>query len=484
MLGEIRYVKRPHPPGPEGIRTSLREVALKGGEGRHDQGVIVWTRRTIELARLDRGIRADTPRKRAEVLLGELQSRVWTPDPSGVELIPAARLLACDVRKDKDCIGTDDCDGKTVALVASALSVDVPTVIVGHSYREDRSIGHVLSAMHLDGAWHYADPTLVDEPIGSVVPFTYERVLEPFTGKVLCEGKKCLATVSKDILEYVPEGQFVGLGLALRRRTGARLEWLGDQKISVLGQQDADYSKCLDETVRSKLDTAAEKKAAFRRAAECAADAYCAAQGVPPGLCSQVAGPVADKVAEIWSDIFGCDTCVDCSRHSQFRSECHPCTLIKAGLQFLTNPASYPPCAARLTAEKARIANELPYAASGVIADQYNSLLKNALTQIAPKLRPGEFPLPKLRENGLIEIPAQRADPTTQSRLVVEALYSVAPAYKRATGQELQSKYLPPPRAFTRQLSMPSSSGSGGGSGGGALLVGLLVGGGILWALA
>lgn len=231
MLGETRYLKRPHPPGKAGIRTSLREVALAMGRGRMDEDVLRWGRNVIERERIQRGNRADTPRKRAELLLGEAQAKVWTPDPVGVEFVPAARLLACDLAtKDKDCFATDDCDGRSGLLGAALLSVGIDVVAVGHSYTSDKVVGHVLAAAWLDGAWHYADPTLYQEGLGTVVDFTHEIVLEPFTGTVLCEGRRCLGSLPNTTRQYIQEGTFVGVSGGFRMRA----------PLVLLGEVDAD----------------------------------------------------------------------------------------------------------------------------------------------------------------------------------------------------------------------------------------------------
>lgn len=87
--------------------------------------------------------------------------------------------------------------------------------------------------------------------------------------------------------------------------------------------EEAAYEKCVGGVADAQLDSAQGRKNAIGNASRCAADAYCATYGVPPGLCSAVAGPVVDTVVEFFSDLFGGEV-IDCSRSSTF-DPCDPC---------------------------------------------------------------------------------------------------------------------------------------------------------------
>lgn len=304
MLGETRYLKRPHPPGQDGIRTSLREVALRIGEGRNHEDVLRWTRNVIERERLQRAFRADTPRKRAELLLGEVQEKVWTPDPVGTEFMAASRLLACDLAtRDKDCFATGDCDDKVSLMGAALLSVGIDAVAVGHSYTADKVVSHVLTAGWIDGAWHYADPTLHREPLGTVVDFTHEVVLEPFTGKVLCEGRRCLNALENRIRSYIQEGTFVGVsGGFVRRRAPLVLE---------LGAPVAeDSAKAGTDAARKELGKSGgdgisrdDARAVGQAAGTAAATAACVELGPGAVACGAIGGVVGDAIGAIVYDV-------------------------------------------------------------------------------------------------------------------------------------------------------------------------------------
>lgn len=65
------------------------------------------------------------------------------------------------------------------------------------------------------------------------------------------------------------------------------------------GQEEEEdpIERCTSGIQDSDLKSGAARKEAFRRAAECVADGYCATYGVPPGVCSSVAGPIAQEIA-------------------------------------------------------------------------------------------------------------------------------------------------------------------------------------------
>lgn len=74
---------------------------------------------------------------------------------------------------------------------------------------------------------------------------------------------------------------------------------LGHRTIYRTGQEEDDpIERCTSGVSNADLQTAQARKDAFRRAAECVADGYCATYGVPPGICSSVAGPVAQAIAD------------------------------------------------------------------------------------------------------------------------------------------------------------------------------------------
>lgn len=64
-----------------------------------------------------------------------------------------------------------------------------------------------------------------------------------------------------------------------------------------VGAADSPYESCAASVADADLKTGEARKQAFRRAAECVADGYCATYGIPPGACSAIAGPIAAEIA-------------------------------------------------------------------------------------------------------------------------------------------------------------------------------------------
>jgi hypothetical protein len=207
-------VKRDHPWGEVGIRSSLDEVAKAASAGAVHPSVRTWSIEMLDLAR-ERGEEVHSAKDRARILLQAVQKKLWVPDPVGAEYIPAAHLLACDPKKSKDgqvCVRGDDCDGKAVLLGAAWSSVGIYTLIVGHAYNEKKQIEHVLCAAYLGNMWFRGDPS-TNLPLGRYVPFTRERVLSIPNVKTICDDTVCIGERNFDpeALDFVDKGVFVGV---------------------------------------------------------------------------------------------------------------------------------------------------------------------------------------------------------------------------------------------------------------------------------
>lgn len=225
-------VKRDHPWGETGIRSSLDEVAKAAAAGAVHPAVHTYIGKKLKRAQ-ERGQSVSRPRDRAQILLGVVQrEKLWIPDPVGTEYIPAAHLLACDAEDDEHCIESDDCDGKASLLGAMLSSAGIYTLIVGHAYNELRQIEHVLCAAYLDKSWHYADPSTT-LPLGKCVPFSRERVLSIPNVQMLCDDTVCLGRRQFDPekLEFVDKGVFVGVsGPPDMEGLSARLVWVTEPR--------------------------------------------------------------------------------------------------------------------------------------------------------------------------------------------------------------------------------------------------------------
>lgn len=241
---------RPHPFGENGIRSSLEEVA-KRASGLLSSPEDLAKIRTWAIEKLDdarkRGIRVNTPKARADVLLKAVQQKLWVPDPIGVEYIPGAHHLACNDHKDGAvCVKGDDCDGLVVLLAACLLAVGIYTMVVGHAYNGAELISHVLVKVYFDGQWHYADPSpLVPSerymPLGTCAPFTRERCYALPDVKVICDGAACRKNFDPQKEGFISKGNFVGVNGLPVEELPPELRpypfgWLGSVGSSQVGQ--------------------------------------------------------------------------------------------------------------------------------------------------------------------------------------------------------------------------------------------------------
>jgi hypothetical protein len=222
QLKELVAKIRPHPFGEAGVRMSLNEVANFISEGMSNPYVRNYAMDKLAEAKA-RGIRVDSPRARAEVLLEVFhREKLWVPDPVNAEYMPKAHIIACDPTKphrtpegeEISCAAGDDCDGLTLGLGACFGAVGLHSVVVGHGYGDNR-IEHVLNAVWLNERWHYADASLDKLRLGEFVPFERERVLSVPNVQVLCDARACLlgkeTSFNPDDSNFVTHGIFVGV---------------------------------------------------------------------------------------------------------------------------------------------------------------------------------------------------------------------------------------------------------------------------------
>jgi hypothetical protein len=318
---QLTVVRNEHPAGERGVRTSLDIVAKKVAEGGSHPKVRAWAVEQLERARRLEGVACKTDRERADVLLRAVQKKLWVPDPIGTEFMAGAHLMACDRSTPEElCFMSDDCDGLAILLGSCFLSVGLHCMVVGHAYDRSRSIQHVLLAVRLrkqggvsaisggqhDHEWVYADPSLTHLKLGQVTAFTRERLLSVPEVKVICDENNCLVNrdYDPDALGFVQRGLFVGVdGVPDRVRVrefawlggGSGFEWLGNVAEDV-------YNRCTGGGDISQIQT---DKQGLKGYAECAADAYCATYGVPPGICSTVAQALFDAIDDVFSNAGG-----------------------------------------------------------------------------------------------------------------------------------------------------------------------------------
>lgn len=226
----MKATESPHPPGEQGTRRSLEEVARFIADGQKDPEVRAWA--------MEQLFKRDNPqgcRGRAKALLDAVREElIWVPDPVGVEYMVRAGLL---VGKEKKFWG-GDCDDLTIALGSALSSIGCKTLVTGAGYEKEKRITHVLLAVWdpQSRKWLYADPS-TKHPLGVADEPTRERILAVPSGRVVCDSDACLVdggrSIDPDVTYPAGGGSFVGVA-------GPRAESLvidsGD--VRGLGQSD------------------------------------------------------------------------------------------------------------------------------------------------------------------------------------------------------------------------------------------------------
>jgi len=244
-LQELVATIRPHPWGEAGVRSSLEEVARCVAKGITNPYVRTFAGNKLAEAR-DRGVKVDTARARAEVLLDVFhREKLWVPDPVNAEYIPDAHLMACDHKnphlasdgKALVCKRAEDCDGLVVGLGACFGAVGLHSLVVGHGYDPDGGrIEHVLTMVWFGKRWHYADPSLKELGLGQCVPYTRERVLSVPNVQVLCDASSCMTgqetRFNPDDSNFVTSGLYVGVAGVPTSLAGVRspIVWVTDER--------------------------------------------------------------------------------------------------------------------------------------------------------------------------------------------------------------------------------------------------------------
>lgn len=242
--------KHDHPVGEAGVRYSLEKVAelVKRAQEAFRSPEI----RQLALQILDDAKKAgagiDNDEERAKAILYWVQeNRIWAPDPVGTEMMTGAHLTAC-VNPNAPCFRGGDCDDLVILTASLLLAVGIYACIVGHAYRSDRQIVHVLAAAWCKGKWHYCDPSKpqgrAHYPFGSAQTPTRERVLALPNGKVICDQRSCFKDnpgMHPDKIGFIDKGVFVGIDgvpedvslqeLSLGHAPASRVQWVKPSRV-------------------------------------------------------------------------------------------------------------------------------------------------------------------------------------------------------------------------------------------------------------
>ncbi len=220
MPQAFQVTQTAHPRGEPGSRRSLNTVAERIKIDRLDPEVFKWASKALFDAGNPQG-----PHERATAILNAIRKElIWIPDALDAERIVRAGLL---VGKDKQFWG-EDCDGMSIATGAACASVGISVLVVGVGYPDpktkkyDGEVTHVLLAIFAKdkdpakSRWLFVEPSRRNYPVGTFDKMARERVIEPLTGDVVCDGAVCLADGG---MSRVPElisyrrkqGDFIGI---------------------------------------------------------------------------------------------------------------------------------------------------------------------------------------------------------------------------------------------------------------------------------
>jgi transglutaminase-like putative cysteine protease len=167
---------RPHPPGGKGARLSLKETADRAWKARMSPRLRAWTMKQLA----DAGVSTGGRREKAKAILEAFRKKVpYVADPVMGEFMATPDQTLC-LDEGGLCFIGGDCDDQAIVLAASMMSIGIPAMIVGASYRDPIDVPtHVYMAFkdNLD-SWVRMDGT-TKFPVGRVSPSLKEFWVEP-----------------------------------------------------------------------------------------------------------------------------------------------------------------------------------------------------------------------------------------------------------------------------------------------------------------
>jgi hypothetical protein len=175
-LEGVKVDQRTHPAGREGSLLSLKEVAERAWKARMSPRLRAWTTQKLDEA----GVSNESRRKKMQAVLDAYRKKVpYIADPVMGEFIATPEQTLC-LDENGLCIIGGDCDDAATALIAAALSIGIPAMVVGSSHKHPHDVPtHVFGAFQDDqDDWVRMDGT-TKHPIGKVAPHQREWWVEP-----------------------------------------------------------------------------------------------------------------------------------------------------------------------------------------------------------------------------------------------------------------------------------------------------------------
>lgn len=187
----VKTDARPHPAGKKGAKLSLKEVADRAWKARMSPRLRAWALNELDKCKMSTAGR----RQKMQCLLNAVRAKMpYVHDPVMGEFMATPDQLLC-LDEGGLCMIGGDCDEATITMVALALCIGIPAMVIGSSHKEPYDLPtHVFGAFQDElGKWVRMDGT-TKHPVGHVAPHAREFWVEP--------GKE-----SKDR----GEGDFVGM---------------------------------------------------------------------------------------------------------------------------------------------------------------------------------------------------------------------------------------------------------------------------------
>ena len=167
---------RSHPAGREGSLISLKEVAERAWKSRMSPRLRAWVTQRLAEA----GVSTGSRRQKAQAILDAFRKKVpYMADPVMGEFMETPEQTLCLDEGGLCFIGTD-CDGASITLQASMMSIGIPAMTVGSSHKHPYDVPtHVFMAFQDEQEeWVRMDGT-TKHPVGRVAPHQREWWVEP-----------------------------------------------------------------------------------------------------------------------------------------------------------------------------------------------------------------------------------------------------------------------------------------------------------------
>lgn len=167
---------RTHPSGGKGARLSLKEVAQRSWKARMSPRLRAWVTQVLAKANVSAGGR----RQKAQAILDAFRTKVpYIADPVMGEFMASPEQTLC-LDEGGLCFIGGDCDDHSIGLAAAMMSIGIPAMIIGASYRDPIDVPtHVFMAFEDDlKDWVRMDGT-TKLPVGRAAPSAREFWVEP-----------------------------------------------------------------------------------------------------------------------------------------------------------------------------------------------------------------------------------------------------------------------------------------------------------------